>query len=161
EFSRDEPPGTVDYVWTSHRVVRLTRASQYLHAYRRLKVGDIIQYHNATFSNRGPLAHHTQVVAAVDRRGYVMVFEQNVGDPANRTAQRRNATTYLRTLTGGSVTIYRPVPRVKRAGQVEFTVVNNTPVSQTYQVRLPGADTETVTLTAANTTSSYRQGVWK
>jgi hypothetical protein len=156
EFWRDEPPGTMDYVWTSNRIARLTHGRQL--AYRRFQVGDILQYHNATFSAGGDLAHHTQVVAAVGYRGRItQVYEQNVG--GNRTAQRR-AVRDLTKLTGGSVSIYRPVARVRRAGRVEFTIVNNTSVSRTYKVLIGSVEKETTTLSAVNTVDSYRQGLW-
>jgi hypothetical protein len=152
EFRRPEPAGTMDYVWTSNRVARLTHGSSL--PYRRFQVGDVIQYHNATFSNRGAIAHHTQVVAAVDYRGRITsVFEQNVN--GNRTAQRRAAPD-LSKLTGGSVSVYRPVRRASRPGLVEFTIVNNTNVSRTYQLQI-GSSLTSATLGVANTEASYWQ----
>jgi hypothetical protein len=146
EFRRTEPSGTEDYVWTSNRVARLTRGSQL--AYRRFQVGDVIQYHNATFSVGGNLPHHTQVVAAVSSLGRItQVYEQNVG--VGRIAQRRAAPD-LTKLTGGSVSIYRPVARARRAGYVEYTLVNNTSISRTL------TNPSGVTLTRANTVGSYQ-----
>jgi hypothetical protein len=151
EFLRTEPKGTEDYVWTSNRVARLTHGGQL--AGKRFQVGDIIQYHHAKFSAGDDLAHHTQVVAAVDSQGRIaQVFEQNVG---GRFAQRR-AITDLTRLTGGSVSIYRPVVRATQPGRVEFTIVNNTSVSRTFKILIASSETETTTLSEANTTDSYK-----
>src|SRR5262249_21159083 len=156
EFLRPEPPGTRDYVWTSNRVTRLTHGGQV--AGKRFRVGDIIQYHNATFSAGGNLAHHTQVVAAVDSRGRItQAYEENVGGNDGRTAQRRAAPD-LTKLTGGSVSIYRPVARMRRAGRVEYTIVNNTSASRTYKVLIWSDEIGKATLSAVNTTNSYRDG---
>lgn len=152
DFTRTEPAGTSDYVWSSNRVARLTHGSQL--AGKRFQVGDIIQYQNATFSSggSGKLAHHTQVVAAVDSGGRITrVFEQNVN--GNRTAQRR-AILDLTKLSGGSVSIYRPVARVNQAGLKEFTIVNNTNSSKTYTLQI-GSSSYNNTLSSANTANSF------
>jgi hypothetical protein len=93
----------------------------------------------------------------VGYRGRItQVYEQNAGSPANRTAQRK-AVRDLTKLTGGSVSVYRPVARVRRAGWVEFTVVNNTPVSQTFKVLIGSEEKGSSPLDEVNTADSYRQ----
>lgn len=137
--------------YESPPVAELTRGSQV--AGKRFQVGDIVQFENAAFSNGRFTRHHTQVVAAVDGNGRITkVFEQNVG--GNRTVRRNNAVD-LTKLTGGTVTIYRPTPRVDQPRRLEFTVVNNTNSSQTY-TRQIGSSSSTLTLDKANTVGSYR-----
>src|SRR5262249_44727654 len=77
DFTRTQPAGPSDYVWTSNGAARLTNGSQV--AGKRFQVGDIIQYENARFSAGGvrSLPHHTQVVAAVDAAGRITrVYEE-------------------------------------------------------------------------------------
>jgi hypothetical protein len=139
-------------VWTTNRIARLTQGSQL--AGKTFQVGDIIQYHNATFKSggSGKLAHHTQVVAAVDSKGRIThVFEQNVNGV--RTA-RKSAILDLSKLNGGSVSIYRPVARKSVSGTVEFTVVNNTSSSRTISVAF-GSKSYSYSLDKANTARSY------
>jgi hypothetical protein len=155
DFTRTEPVGTQDYVWTTNRVARLTNGNQL--SGKRFKVGDIIQYHNARFSSGGTakLAHHTQVVAAVNSAGRItQVYEQNVN--GDRTLQRRAALD-LSKLTGGSVSVYRPVGRLAQAGRVEYTIVNNTNSARAYTLQI-GSYSSSKTLDRANTQGSYRVG---
>jgi hypothetical protein len=159
DFTRTEPNGTSDYVWTSNRVARLTSGSQV--AGKQFRVGDIIQFENATFSAGGSskLKHHTQVVAAVDGAGRItQVYEQNItiNGVANRTVMKRTAID-LTKLTGGSVSIYRAVARVPQAGQVEYTIVNNTNASRTVTLQI-GSSTSSYSLDTINTKGSYRTG---
>jgi hypothetical protein len=154
EFIRTEPAGTRDYVWTSNRVARLTNGSQV--AVEQFSVGDIIQYDHARFSDGSELDQHTQVVAAVDPAGRVtQVYEQNVG--GQRTVHRAPAPDWTK-LTGGSVTVYRAVPRTPQSGRVEFTVVNNTNTSRTWTLQI-GSGKWNSTLDRANTAGSYLVGV--
>lgn len=153
EFIRSEPSGTTDYVWSSNRVARLTNGSQL--AGKVFQVGDIIQYQNATFSSGGSskLAHHTQVVAAVDSKGRIThVFEQNVN--GNRTAQKR-AILDLSKLTGGSVSIYRPVARKTESGRYAFTVVNNASSSKSYSITY-GSTKKSYSIGKANASDSHK-----
>lgn len=152
DFTRTEASGTQDYVWTTNRIARLTQGSQL--AGKVFKVGDILQYNNATLRSGGTskLLHHTQVVAAVDSRGRITkVYEQNVN--GNRTVQKHDMLD-LSKLNGGSVSIYRAVARANPAGLREFTIVNNTSSSKTYTLQI-GSSNFSSTLTAANTANSY------
>jgi hypothetical protein len=154
EFLRNEPPGTRDYVWTSNRVARLTNGSQV--AVEQFAVGDIIQYNHARFSDGHELDQHTQVVAAVDPSGRVtQVYEQNVD--GQRTVHRGPAPDWTK-LTGGSVSVYRAVPRTAQPGRVEFTVVNNTNASRTLSLQI-GSQKWDTTLDRGNTAGSYLVGV--
>jgi hypothetical protein len=153
EFIRTEPAGTSDYVWSSNRIARLTKGSQL--AGKVFQVGDIIQYQNATFSSGGTkkLQHHTQVVAAVDSKGRItQVFEQNVN--GDRTAQKR-AIMDLSKLTGGSVSVYRPVARKVETGRFAFTVVNNTSGSKSYSLTI-GNKTTSYSIGKSNAKDSYK-----
>jgi hypothetical protein len=143
---------TEDYDWGT-QVARLTSGSQL--AGKQFQVGDIIQYTNAKFSSGGTskLAHHTQVVAAVDSNGRITkVYEQNIG--GDRTVRLSNILD-LSKLNGGSVTIYRAEARTTAAGKYEFTVVNNTGSSQTVTGKI-GSFSLPQTLTKANTANSYK-----
>lgn len=153
DFTRTEPAGTQNYVWTTNRVARLTQGSQATG--QKFQVGDIIQFDNATFRSGNStriLQHHTQVVAAVDSNGRITkVYEQNVN--GNLTVQK-DAAIDLKTLASGTVSVYRPVARVAQAGTMEFTVVNNTNSTRSFNVQV-GNWTGTHTLTKANTAGSY------
>ncbi len=153
DFTRTERQGTQDYVWTSNRVARLTNGRQ-LAGYK-FQVGDVIQYNNATFSAGGSskLAHHTQVVAAVDAKGRITkVFEQNWN---HIRKVQLNPIIDLTKLTGGSVSIYRAVARTTHPGLVEFTLVNNTKKTLTYTLQTGSSKTND-TVTQADTANSYR-----
>jgi hypothetical protein len=152
DFTRAEPPGTLDFVWTTNRVARLTPGDP-LVGYQ-FQIGDIIQHHHATFGAGYTLKHHTQVVAAVDPIGRItQVFEQGVD--GDHTA-KRGAAIELSKLTGGSVSVYRPVPRAVES-QVEFTLVNNTKSEVTVtRPALSPLSPKAVTLTATGTTNSFQ-----
>jgi hypothetical protein len=153
EFLRTEPAGTLDYVWTSDRVARLTGGGQLTG--NQFAVGDILQYDHARFSDGRELDHHTQVVAAVDSGGRITwVYEQNDG---NRTVVR-SPVPDLGKLSGGSVTVYRPVARTPRPGVVEYTVVNDTPTRRTWTLQI-GSSKWDGTLDRANSAGSYLAGV--
>lgn len=156
DFTRTEAPGTQDYVWTTNRVARITDGSQAVG--QKFRVGDIIQLENATFRSAGStklVAHHTQVVAAVDSQGRITkVYEQNVN--GDRTVRRHTAFD-LRTLAGGSVGVYRPVARVAQAGLREFTIVNHTKSAQNFTIQV-GTWTGGRSLTASNTAGSFQTG---
>lgn len=121
-----------EYVWG--KLVRLFAPGTA--SYTPVKVGDILQYHNADFAG-GHTAHHTSIVAAVDSNGIpTYVFEQNVRN-ANGTYDRfvhLDPIHGLTGITGGWVRAYRPVARPANDHQVVFSVVNNLPKAITIVI---------------------------
>jgi len=116
-----------NYVWGSV-VTRITRGTD-SNSTPVCKPGDIIQFQAVTFANGwntggGP---HTAIVAAVDGRGRpTQVYEQNVGvngkGPGfhDRTVRLDAQAINMNTVTAGTITIYRAVPRVDGPGRYQF-----------------------------------------
>ena len=142
-FVRPKEAGGEDYVWTPNRVARLTSGPQV--AGKRFRPGDILQFQDATFSSGTEAPHHTQVVATVDTAGRItQVYEENAGSGADKRRLQLNPAIDFGTLTGGSVSVYRAVPRRTKSGLVEWTVVNNTGAGRVYTVRTKGRDQKAI-----------------
>ena len=154
DFTRTEPKGTSDYIWSSNRIARLTNGSQV--AGKQFRVGDIVQFHHSTFRTGSRIPHHTQVVAAVDKAGRITeVYDQNItiNGTKYRTVKRHKAID-LTKLTGGAVSIYRPVTRVPETGLVEFIIINNTNAKSTV-IFQRGTTVSKFTPDKANTRGSF------
>lgn len=159
-----DSPGFGDFVWGSLVTVVQFSNGQVTSSNpaAKMRVGDVLQYRNATFAGGSSKAHFTAVVAAVNAAGQVTaVFEQNFtplsGGPPSRVVGRHALD--LSTLTGGWVRVYRPVARPIVANKFEFTIVNNTAAVRSVQIKVGSITLATYQLDRANTANSY-QIVW-
>lgn len=153
DFTRTESIGTKNYAWSSDLIVEFTTGKTSTR--KKFVVGDIIQFHNAVFSAgaSAKLMHHTQVVGEVDSQGRITkVYEQNY----NSIRKVRLTTPKdISKLTGGFVTIYRPVSRYSTPGFIEYTIVNKTLQDRTYKSKIGDSNSDT-SLTSYDTAHSYK-----
>jgi hypothetical protein len=162
DFMGSDPLHNGDYVWG-------TLVNTYTHGHAaslaRCQPGDIIQFQNVTLSNGWVAQQHTAIVAAVDSLGRpTMVYEQNVGvngkgkggGAHDRTDRLDTLAINPSTILGGTVHIYRAVPRHDTPGKVQFSVVNDTAHSQTVTVYFNGVSQGTISLDSFNTALSYK-----
>jgi CHAP domain len=152
-------PGKGDYTWGT-LVTTITPGRDSSTAASR--PGDIIQFQNVKTSGGWTADHHTAIVAAVDSHGRpTQVYEQNVGvngkgaGTHDRTERLDPIVLNSKTITAGTIHIYRPTRRVDSPGKVQFSVVNDTSSSQTVTLFFNGKASGTFTLDLINTAGSY------
>lgn len=155
-----DSPSFGDFVWGSLvTAVQFTGGHvAYSNPAAKIRVGDVLQYRNATFSTGITATHHTAVVAAVNALGRVTaVFEQNFGTlsggPASRFVGRHALD--LAKLTGGWVRAYRPVARAIVPSRFEFTIVNNTAAVRNFQIKVGTITLANYMLDKANKANSF------
>ena len=163
DFVGHDPNNNGDFTWgTLVTTVTSGRDSSPAAACRP---GDIIQFQNVRLANGWNAAQHTAIVAAVDSHGRpTQVYEQNVGvngkgpgsGAHDRTDRLDTLAVNANTLTSGTVHIYRAIRRADAAGKVQFSVVNDTTLSQTVTVYFNGQNQGTISLDAFNTAGSYK-----
>lgn len=153
---------THDYIWSKTLIVKITGDRNkpiWSVPGATMKPGDIIQYSNTRFKDGKRYDHHTSVVATVDTKGQVTeVYEQNVGKMVDgKPTMLRHILREpldLSQLVSGHVMIYRPTPRLTKAGRFEFSVVNNTDAPRVCKLTV-GTRTLTINLAKGNTSKSY------
>jgi hypothetical protein len=153
---------TDDYIWSSQMVTKVTggKPPVYSNPSAKIQPGDIIQYTNAKFSDGKTATHHTSVVASVDSKGRVTaVYEQNVGKLVKGSSSQVRYVVKqaldLSKLISGYVKIYRPDARPVESGRYEFTIVNNTKSTASYQIKM-GTTTKSYSATSSNTAGSFK-----
>ena len=165
DFFSQDPLKNGDYTWGS-LVTTITPGKDSSVSAKCLP-GDIIQFQNVTISGGWSAAHHTAIVAAVDKAGRpTQVYEQNVGvngkgkggSTHDRTDRLDPLTLNSKTITTGTVHIYRPVPRVDAPGKVQFSIVNSTSAPQVVTEYYNGNVLGTLSLDTYNTAGSYKLG---
>lgn len=161
DFMSKDPNHNGDYVW-GNLLTTITKGKDSSPSVR-CQPGDVIQFQNITLSSGWSAAHHTAIVAAVDSNGRpTQVYEQNVGVNGkgagfhDRTDRLDAVAINLKTITAGTIHIYRAVPRVDAVGKVQFSVVNNTTKSQTVTIYFNGSSLGTISLDVYNTANSFR-----
>jgi hypothetical protein len=146
-------PNPGDYVWgtfvaqasysNGHVTMTTTKTP--------IQPGDVIQYNNARFSDGTYALHHTSIVAAVNSQGQPsMVYQQNFNSQRYETLSSLDLTK----LTSGFVRIYQPTARSAKPGLYEFSVVNDSPTSQTFTASI-GSFSSKTTLGVSATANSY------
>ena len=153
---------TDDYIWSNQMVTKVTggKTAVYSNPSAKIQPGDIIQYTNAKFSDGKTAKHHTSVVASVNSAGRVTaVYEQNVGKLVKGSSNPKRYVVKqsldLSKLTSGYVKIYRPETRSVQSGRYEFTIVNKTRSSASYQLKM-GSTTKSYSATSDNTAGSFK-----
>lgn len=101
-------PDKGDYVWGKQ--VYLLEATPSGHKEEGklgdVRPGDIMQYRDVKFGEKGQFVHHTAVVAEVDEKEKtIRVYQQNAGGKRFVTEGKP----HLKALNGGWIRIYRPV----------------------------------------------------
>jgi hypothetical protein len=107
--AKADSPSAGDYVWgTVVYVIESTpKGLRETGNLNDVRPGDIMQYRNVRFGDKGGFAHHTAVVAAVlSEKGSIRVYQQNVGGKRFVTEGQP----HVRHLAEGWIRIYRPVP---------------------------------------------------
>ena len=165
DFFSHDPLKNGDYTWGS--LVTTITPGKDSSASAKCLPGDIIQFQNVNISGGWSAAHHTAIVAAVDKAGRpTQVYEQNVGvngkgkggGSHDRTDRLDPLALNSKTITAGTVHIYRPVPRVDAPGKVQFSIVNSTTAPQVVTEYYNGKDLGTISLDTFNTAGSYMLG---
>lgn len=157
DLGADYPSGG-DYVWGT-LVTVISRSTKWSDSNPTNKAlpGDVIQYRNATFTYSKTsvvkVTQHTSVIAAVNTSGRpTSIYQQNY----NKVRTVQTATIDVTKLTAGWIRIYRPIARTDATNQWKVTVVNNASTSQGYTVMVGSSTVSSVSLTAANTATSFR-----
>ena len=104
-----DSPGDGDYVWgTQVYLIESTPAGpKETGTLSDVRPGDIIQYRDVKFGEKGSFHHHTAVVAEVfPEKGKINVYQQDVGGQQFVTEGQP----HLKKLSAGWIRIYRPVP---------------------------------------------------
>jgi hypothetical protein len=167
DFWGYDPNHNGDYVWGT--LVTTITPGRDATPSAHCQPGDIIQFQNVTLSNGWSASHHTAIVAAVDSLGRpTQVYEENVGvngkgkgsGAHDRTDRLDAVTINLKTVTSGTIHIYRAVARTDSPGKVQFSVVNDTTQAQTVTIYLNGTSQRTMSLDVFNTMSSYETALF-
>lgn len=170
DLGPDNPePG--DYVWGALLKVVSVTEGEVVDSEPSAKVlsGDVLQFHDTQFvsvSKNGNVTrtrtitalHHTAVAAKVDAEGRypIEVYEQNAPSRDKDDARQvvLNSIDFS-ALRKGWVRIYRPKLRVDKPGEYQISIVNNTSDDQTATIRFDGSADSKLSLTSADTASSY------
>jgi hypothetical protein len=153
ELGQDAPYDG-DRVWgTLVKVISNSGTLQDSAPQTAVQPGDVIQFHSATVGTTTYSHHFTAVVAEVNADGQpTSIFSQN----RNSVRKVQKSDFDVTALTSGWMRIYRPKARVDRPDEWKFSVVNNNPGPQTYDLMV-GIEVETsASLSDANSYGSYR-----
>lgn len=154
-----DSPNSGDYVWGT--LVTVISCSNKVWSDSAptvaVQVGDVIQYHSAVISGAS-YSHHTSVVKSVTTGTSskasrpTAVYQQNF----NKVRTVQSATIDTTKLTAGWIRIYRPIARKDANNLWKVTLVNNASTSQTVSIMISTTVVGTLSLTAANTSGSFK-----
>jgi hypothetical protein len=105
-----DSPNQGDYVWGKQvYLVQATPDGPKEHGkLRDVRPGDIMQYRDVKFGEKGGFSHHTTIVAEIDEQEKrIRVYQQNAG--GRRFVTEGNLR--LNRMVAGWIRIYRPVPK--------------------------------------------------